>query len=153
MTRPRPLSEVELFALLPDRTTDFRVLGSVSEHRDRTFTAPPPVFDFLGSQELTRKNEYFYRAVQRIESMRRSPIFTHLTSSVNGIVLIRAFDAEKLLVAEFDRVLNLHTSSYFTKLSLLRWFASTTMWITWGNLMIMTDKSEYQDYNLNVLIE
>ena len=74
--------------------------------------------------------------------MRRSPIFSHLTSSVNGIVLIRAFNAEKLLMSEFDRILNLHTSSYFTKLALLRWFASTTMWITWGNLMIMTDKSE-----------
>merc|ERR1711988_63393 len=57
------------------------------------------------------------RAVQRIESVRRSPIFSHLASSLSGIVLIRAFHAEKLLIAEFDRVLNFHTSSYFTKLA------------------------------------
>ena len=79
--------------------------------------------------------------MQRIESMRRSPIFSHLSSSLSGIVLIRAFHAEKLLIAEFDRVLNFHTSSYFTKLALQSWFSSTTKWITWGNLMIMTNNA------------
>ena len=72
--------------------------------------------------------------------MRRSPIFSHLSSSLNGIVLIRASHAEELLIAEFDKILNFHTSSYFTKIALLRWFASTMMWITCGNLIIMIKK-------------
>ena len=79
----------------------------------------------------------YFRAVQRIEAMRRSPIFSHLSSSLNGIALIRSSGAEKLLVEEFDTILNLHTSSWFTKIAIMRWFASVMDYITWGMLMVM----------------
>ena len=67
--------------------------------------------------------------------MRRSPIFSHLSLSLNGITLIRASNAEELLIAEFDRILNFHTSSLFTKLATMRWFVSAMIWITWGRFM------------------
>ena len=67
--------------------------------------------------------------------MRRSPIFSHLSSSLNGISLIRASSAEKLVIDEFDAMLNNHTSCWFTKLAIMRWFASVMDWITWGMLI------------------
>ena len=78
-----------------------------------------------------------FRAVQRIEAMRRSPIFSHLSSSLNGIALIRSSGAEKLLVEEFDTILNFHTSCFFTKIAIMRWFALVMDCITWGMFMVM----------------
>ena len=37
-----------------------------------------------------------------------------------------------MLIAEFDNILNFHTSAYFTKLAISRWFGAALNGITWG---------------------
>ncbi|KAK5646551.1 hypothetical protein RI129_005015 [Pyrocoelia pectoralis] len=57
------------------------------------------------------------RSVKRIEGITRSPIFTHLTSSVHGLSTIRAFLAENNLVHEFDDVQDHHSSAWYLFIS------------------------------------
>ena len=52
------------------------------------------------------------RSVQRLEGVARSPLFSHLASSVRGLATIRAFRAEAALIAEFDHLQNVHTATW-----------------------------------------
>ncbi|KAJ1523375.1 hypothetical protein ONE63_001242 [Megalurothrips usitatus] len=52
--------------------------------------------------------------IKRMEGMTRSPVFTHLNATIQGLSTIRAFGAQDLVKAEFDNHQNLHTSAWFT---------------------------------------
>lgn len=43
----------------------------------------------------------------------RSPMYTHLTASMNGITTIRAFGAQEVLKAEFDNFQNQYSAASF----------------------------------------
>lgn len=53
----------------------------------------------------------------------RSPIYSHVTSSVQGLSTIRAFKAQSTLTKEFDNHQNLHSSAWFLYISSNRAFA------------------------------
>lgn len=52
----------------------------------------------------------------------RSPIYTHMAASLNGLATIRAFDAEKVLISEFDNYQDLHSSAFYMFLGTSRAF-------------------------------
>ncbi|XP_044750890.1 probable multidrug resistance-associated protein lethal(2)03659 isoform X2 [Coccinella septempunctata] len=73
---------------------------------------------------------YFYkryyiktsRSVKRIEGTVRSPIFSHLAASLQGLTTIRAFECQDALTEEFDNHQDLHTAAYYLFLACNRAF-------------------------------
>ncbi|KAH8281369.1 hypothetical protein KR054_000152, partial [Drosophila jambulina] len=63
------------------------------------------------------------RDVKRIEAIARSPVYSHLASSLNGLSTIRAFGAQHILEAEFDSYQDTHSSAFYTFLTTSRAFA------------------------------
>uniref|UniRef100_A0A5F8HI53 Multidrug resistance-associated protein 4 n=1 Tax=Monodelphis domestica TaxID=13616 RepID=A0A5F8HI53_MONDO len=63
------------------------------------------------------------RDVKRLESTTRSPVFSHLSSSLQGLWTIRAYRAEQRLQELFDAHQDLHSEAWFLFLTTSRWFA------------------------------
>uniref|UniRef100_G3PLJ6 Multidrug resistance-associated protein 4 n=1 Tax=Gasterosteus aculeatus aculeatus TaxID=481459 RepID=G3PLJ6_GASAC len=69
---------------------------------------------------------YFLRTainVKRLEATTRSPVFSHLSSSLQGLWTIRAFGAEERFQKAFDAHQDLHSEAWFLFLTTSRWFA------------------------------
>ncbi|KAM9334356.1 ATP-binding cassette sub-family C member 4-like [Symphorus nematophorus] len=69
---------------------------------------------------------YFLRTsrdIKRLESTTRSPVFSHLSSSLQGLWTIRAFGAEERFQKAFDAHQDLHSAAWFLFLTTSRWFA------------------------------
>ncbi|XP_033213303.1 probable multidrug resistance-associated protein lethal(2)03659 [Belonocnema kinseyi] len=62
------------------------------------------------------------RAVKRLEGTTRSPVFSHLSATLQGLTTIRAFNAEQILTNEFDNHQDLHSSAWFIFFSCARLF-------------------------------
>ncbi|KAF4800242.1 Cystic fibrosis transmembrane conductance regulator [Turdus rufiventris] len=60
--------------------------------------------------------------LKQLESEARSPIFTHLVTSLKGLWTLRAFGRQPYFETLFHKALNLHTAHWFLYLSTLRWF-------------------------------
>ncbi|XP_058404363.1 ATP-binding cassette sub-family C member 4 isoform X3 [Diceros bicornis minor] len=63
------------------------------------------------------------RDVKRLESTTRSPVFSHLSASLQGLWTIRAYKAEERFQELFDAHQDLHSEAWFLFLTTSRWFA------------------------------
>ncbi|KAH8238124.1 hypothetical protein KR032_006027, partial [Drosophila birchii] len=63
------------------------------------------------------------RDVKRIDAIARSPVYSHLAASLNGLSTIRAFQAQPILEAEFDSYQDTHSSAFYTFLTTSRAYA------------------------------
>ncbi|XP_027391369.1 multidrug resistance-associated protein 4-like isoform X1 [Bos indicus x Bos taurus] len=69
---------------------------------------------------------YFFRTsrnVKRLECTTRSPVFSHLASSLRGLWTIRAYKAEQKFQELFDSHQDLHSDAWFLLLTTSRWLA------------------------------
>ncbi|XP_031631875.1 multidrug resistance-associated protein 4-like isoform X2 [Contarinia nasturtii] len=51
--------------------------------------------------------------IKRLEGITKSPVFTHISATLNGLPIVRAFQAEKALQDEFEKHQNLNTGTWF----------------------------------------
>uniref|UniRef100_UPI00398F2F2F ATP-binding cassette sub-family C member 4 n=1 Tax=Pristiophorus japonicus TaxID=55135 RepID=UPI00398F2F2F len=63
------------------------------------------------------------RDIKRMESTTRSPAFSHLSTSLQGLWTIRATKSEQQFQAKFDEHQDLHSETWFLFLSTSRWLA------------------------------
>ena len=59
----------------------------------------------------------------------RSPVYSHLSATVNGLHTIRSFGAEEAFTADFYKHQDLHSEAWFLFLSTSRWFAIRLDWL------------------------
>ncbi|XP_032413049.1 ATP-binding cassette sub-family C member 4 [Xiphophorus hellerii] len=116
-------------AMLPWTFADFiqvflQILGVIAVAASVIPWILIPVVPLLGLFLFLRR--YFLqtsRDVKRLESTTRSPVFSHLSSSLQGLWTIRAFGAEDRFQNTFDTHQNLHSEAFFLFLTTSRWFA------------------------------
>ncbi|XP_013866191.1 ATP-binding cassette sub-family C member 4 [Austrofundulus limnaeus] len=119
----------QLDSSLPWTFTDFiqvflQILGVIAVASSVIPWILIPVVPLLGVFLYLRR--YFLqtsRDVKRLESTTRSPVFSHLSSSLQGLWTIRAFGAEERFQKTFDAHQNLHSEAWFLFLVTSRWFA------------------------------
>ncbi|XP_072883234.1 ATP-binding cassette sub-family C member 4 isoform X1 [Hemitrygon akajei] len=76
------------------------------------------IFFFLRSYFLETS-----RDIKRMETTTRSPVFSHLSSSLQGLWTIRATRTEQQFQAKFDEHQDLHSETWFLFLTTSRWLA------------------------------
>ncbi|XP_033761066.1 multidrug resistance-associated protein 4-like isoform X2 [Pecten maximus] len=69
------------------------------------------------------------RHIKRLEGTTRSPVFSHLSASLQGLHSIRAFSVQEKFMEEFDNHQDLHSEAWFMFLSTSRWLAVRLDWI------------------------
>ncbi|XP_072393683.1 ATP-binding cassette sub-family C member 4-like [Diabrotica undecimpunctata] len=70
---------------------------------------------FMGIFFLSMRHVYLKSSknIKRLEGIMRSPVFTHLNATLQGLTTIRSFGAQPILMNEFDKHQDSHTSAWF----------------------------------------
>ncbi|XP_053212746.1 ATP-binding cassette sub-family C member 4-like [Panonychus citri] len=75
------------------------------------------------------------QAIKRLEAITRSPVYSHISLTIDGLPTIRAFGTEEMFRDQFRIILNNHSSTWFLFLCASR---SLGMWIDWTCVVYVT---------------
>ncbi|XP_056309877.1 multidrug resistance-associated protein 1-like [Danio aesculapii] len=73
--------------------------------------------------------------LRRLESVSRSPIYTHFNETVQGASVIRAFDEQPRFILQANCRVDRHQMSYFPRFVATRWLAVNLEFL--GNLLVL----------------
>jgi len=62
------------------------------------------------------------RDIKRLEGNNRSPIFSHLSNTLEGLTTVRAFNMQENFENKFHQMQDLHSASWFLFMTSSRWF-------------------------------
>ncbi|KAI9221242.1 P-loop containing nucleoside triphosphate hydrolase protein [Blastocladiella britannica] len=79
-----------------------------------------PVLGF-GFISLRRKYIGASRSIKRIEAVTRSPMYSHLSASLEGLPVIRALGAQQLFAKRFNEYTDANTRAVFAQAGCARW--------------------------------
>ncbi|CAF1345508.1 unnamed protein product, partial [Didymodactylos carnosus] len=68
--------------------------------------------------------------LQRLESQARSPVYSHLSSTLDGITVVRAFHSQTQCTKQFENYLNQHTKPYWLLMTVDRWSGIRYDWMS-----------------------
>lgn len=69
------------------------------------------------------------RDLKRLESLTRSPVYSHLTSTIQGLKVIRSYHAEHMCSAEFHSHLDDNTRAEYLHTTTNQWATIRFDWI------------------------
>ncbi|CAL8127066.1 unnamed protein product [Orchesella dallaii] len=75
------------------------------------------------------------RDVKRLESVAKSPVFTHLAATMQGLTTIRALQSQDCSIKAFDEYQDIHSSPWFVFIATTRGFA---IWIETLSVTFLT---------------
>lgn len=78
------------------------------------------------------------RSIKSIEGVTRSPVFSHLANSLNGLATIRALKMEPEFELKFDEYQDIHSSAWFLFVAASRWLGISLDWISLGYITVIT---------------
>ncbi|XP_061760631.1 ATP-binding cassette sub-family C member 4-like [Nerophis ophidion] len=113
-----PLTFVDFYQLFWQNVGVIAVASSIIPYL--LIAIAPLLFVFLYLRRFYLSTS---RDIKRLESTTRSPVFSHLSSSLQGLWSIRAFGAEERLTKAFDSYQDRHSEAWFLFLMTSRWFA------------------------------
>lgn len=76
--------------------------------------------------------------LKQIENVNRSPIYSHLATTISGIATIRVSKAQDRMLTSFSEYQDVHTKVAFTTILAGRWLAIATKWLLIVYLSILT---------------
>ncbi|CAI4226268.1 unnamed protein product [Auanema sp. JU1783] len=69
------------------------------------------------------------RDVKRLEATTRSPLYSHISAVMHGLVTVRAFSKQNQAMLRYHEVQNINSSGFGLTVSTSRWFAVCTDWL------------------------
>jgi ATP-binding cassette subfamily C (CFTR/MRP) protein 4 len=78
------------------------------------------------------------RDLNRLEGTTRSPIYSHLTSTIHGLKVIRSYHVEHMCSDQFLHHIDNNTRVHFLIMTLNRWAAMRFNWISYIFLALVT---------------
>jgi len=78
------------------------------------------------------------RSIKALEGVTRSPVFSHLAASLNGLATIRALGVQPEFERKFDEYQDIHSSAWFLFVAASRWLGISLDWISLGYITVIT---------------
>ena len=91
----------------------------------------PMLIYYINQQRFFTKT---YRELKRLDSISRSPLYALLSETLDGIITIRAYNAESALISRITSMLDTQQNAYFLTCTAQCWLAVRLEFI--GTLII-----------------
>ena len=98
----------------------------------------PAAFVAIAMLLLRYRYALCLRDLKRIEGVTRSPVYSLLASSIDGLKVIRSYKAEKVCIREFLHSLDNNTRASYLLLTTNRWAAIRFDWIALTYIVLIT---------------